>query len=771
MLWSESEYVSGALLLHLFIIIVCSSAHCLSEADLETDWEYEPQVWSFDDSLSNEEESDELEASSSYQQTDVCGSDSGGNCGSIYNVENRHNSDYQEDDPHRRQYFLRSTTRQGGSNQNGTKEECTQLRVDVQEAVVCDSTRCDKFDFEWPRYDNQLTVIETTKHGMRFHRVDYAFAETITKKSTDREFVQDDAGERIKFDLLDLFKPKPSSTTMNPMPNTPTQNPHEASTMTPPTIRPFVSPQTNPPPGPTSTSAPPTTPLSSTTITSTTTTTNPYGTSSTPISPTTQPTAPVTISTTTLSPDQPTGERDAAPQEEKLITTFRLSSRRPKQTMIGFGGALSDSTCYNIKSLSPEMAKSLMEDYYGDRGLRYNIARMSIGSSDFSLSPYTNNDRGDPSNNSQNYPRYQSNEEDDLEMRNFHLVPEDYDYKLPVARQAIATSRQEIKFFSSMWSPPVWMKNNSHIVHGYLKGDVYGPYYRALAEYMVKWMDAYRRNGLNLWGMTVMNEPVTGVKPFIFHNSLGITQDDYVTFIKLYLGPILKQYGFENVKLMALDDNKGYIPFWAKAVLEDQEASKYISGIGVHWYMNDEYENMNLLSKYFPDKFILATEACNGYLPFQVHALPGDWDRGVAYMFDIIKTIQKNSAGWVDWNMVLDLYGGPSWVGNYLDAPVIVNPSRDEYYKSPMFYAMGHFSKFVERNSTRLDHRIANARYDYPLEAVGFKTPKDYIVIVALNANKHKVPFKIIVDRKHVRTVTLRADSFNTLIFKWNNST
>ena len=48
-------------------------------------------------------------------------------------------------------------------------------------------------------------------------------------------------------------------------------------------------------------------------------------------------------------------------------------------------------------------------------------------------------------------------------------------------------------------------------------------------------------------------------------------------------------------------------------------------------------------------------------------------------------------SGWLDWNMALDLNGGPSWVPNYQDSPIIVNASANEFYKGPMFYAMGHF--------------------------------------------------------------------------------
>lgn len=677
--------VFSILCLCLQVLATVASLVDKSDSSDEPDWDFEPRTWSPD-----EQENPDSTFDSSDLLSDKFSQD-------LPSDENQHN----------RHHYLGEKIQL-----KQTGNECSQFRVDTREAIVCDKTRCDKLDVEWPQYDNQIKLIETTKHGMRFHQADFAFTNSRSFQSAAKEKQPTRQANKdlpIKLDIFDFLKPK--TTTANPK-----SSPSYAST--------------------------------STTTTTTTTTTSAPQSARPNIGP--------------LKTDNSTGR---ATNTTRLVTTLRLETGRRMQTMIGFGGALSDSTCRNIKSLSPAMAKSLMEDYFGNRGIRYNIARMSMGSSDFSTSPYTNNDRSESMN------RLAIDQGDDVDMSRFRLTEEDYEYKLPVARQAIATSRQEIKFVSSLWSPPIWMKNNSHIVHGYLKGDVYGPYYKALAELIVRWLEAYKKNGINFWATTALNEPVTGVLPFIFHNSLGITRDDYVTFIKLYLGPMLQSRGLADVKLLILDDNKGYIPKFARKVFEDQEASKYVAGVAVHWYMNDEYENLNFLAKEYPNKFILSTEACNGFLPFQVHALPGNWDRGVAYMYDIIKLVQKNAAGWVDWNMALDLGGGPTWIKNNLDAPIIVNAQRDEYYKSPMFYALGHFSRFVERNSTRLDYRIANAQYDYPFEVVAFHDPKGYIVIVALNANHHPVPLRVIVGKQLIRVVTLRADSFNTIIFKWKSKT
>ena len=55
------------------------------------------------------------------------------------------------------------------------------------------------------------------------------------------------------------------------------------------------------------------------------------------------------------------------------------------------------------------------------------------------------------------------------------------------------------------------------------------------------------------------------------------------------------------------------------------------------------------------------------------------------------KDLSNWVVGWTDWNMALDLEGGPNWVYNFVDSPVIVNATVNEFYKQPTYYAMGHF--------------------------------------------------------------------------------
>lgn len=56
----------------------------------------------------------------------------------------------------------------------------------------------------------------------------------------------------------------------------------------------------------------------------------------------------------------------------------------------------------------------------------------------------------------------------------------------------------------------------------------------------------------------------------------------------------------------------------------------------------------------------------------------------------------------MDWNLALDTNGGPSMTYD-IDAAVIINKTGAEFYKQPIFYAMGHFSKFVPPGAKRVE--------------------------------------------------------------------
>lgn len=63
--------------------------------------------------------------------------------------------------------------------------------------------------------------------------------------------------------------------------------------------------------------------------------------------------------------------------------------------------------------------------------------------------------------------------------------------------------------------------------------------------------------------------------------------------------------------------------------------------------------------------------------------------------------------GYIDWNIALNDQGGPTGPANLtLDAAVIINQTNGEFYKQPIFYAIGHFSKFIPPGSKKINVTI-----------------------------------------------------------------
>ncbi|EPB78357.1 O-Glycosyl hydrolase family 30 [Ancylostoma ceylanicum] len=369
-----------------------------------------------------------------------------------------------------------------------------------------------------------------------------------------------------------------------------------------------------------------------------------------------------------------------------------VDARQEFQSIIGFGGAFTDSVGINLNSLKESTRQKLLEAYFGKNGIGYNLGRVPIASTDFSTREYSYADV-----------------EGDMKMTGFSLTDEDFDYKIPYILTAMNLTGGKIRLFASPWSAPGWMKTNGRMKGGgTLKGKVNGPYYQSYATYLVRFFEEYAKNGIPFWGMTLQNEPTSGALPFYGWQTMLLTATMERDFVKGILGPLFKSNSAtKNLKVIALDDNRLSLPRWADIIFNDPEATKYVDGIGVHWYLN-----FLMPAKVFttthnrhPDKFLLATEACAGST--LIHGpVMGDWYRAEEYAEDIITDLNNFVAGWTDWNICLDEQGGPNWVSNFVDSPIIVNASADEFYKQPMFYAMGHFSKFIKMDAVGIATKV-----------------------------------------------------------------
>lgn len=431
--------------------------------------------------------------------------------------------------------------------------------------------------------------------------------------------------------------------------------------------------------------------------------------------------------------------------------TIELNPRKQYQTILGFGGAFTDAATQNILSLSNAAQENLLRSYFSPAGIQYSLGRVPMGSIDFSTRIYSYDD----------VPN-------DFELHYFHLVEEDLHYKIPVIVRAMKMSDREISLFATPWSAPAWMKTNNSMMGGTLQGVAGDAYHETYAKYFTKFFDAYAQFGIHFWGTSVVNEPTDNVGII---QSMIFTPTDERDLIKRDLGPELKAHDPE-IHLMILDDDVGFLnekanlPNWADTIMSDPLVAQYVSGTGIHWYFEptDHLQRLDATHVHFPDKFILATEACPGafIVPFTGPRL-GYFEDGMMYAHDIINDLQHAVIGWTDLNLALDAEGGPNWTHNFTDAPIIVNAKQDVFYKQPTFYVLGHFSKFIPKGSMRIDAALSGPS---TLEAVAFKTPEHHIVVVVLNHDKNNAtPFYIHDPERGYIQASIPSMAIQTYIF------
>ncbi|XP_023226745.1 glucosylceramidase-like [Centruroides sculpturatus] len=423
------------------------------------------------------------------------------------------------------------------------------------------------------------------------------------------------------------------------------------------------------------------------------------------------------------------------------------------QEILGFGGAFTDASGINILSLPAKLQDQLLRGYYSSDGLDYTIGRVPMASCDFSTRVYSYDD----------VPG-------DFNLTHFNLTKEDLELKIPLILRAEELQSKSIKLFASPWSAPGWMKNSGKMAGpGVLKGKPGGEYYQTWADYFVRFLQAYEELNVTFWGVTAENEPMEGFIPNYSFQAMGFTAQTQRDFIRYNLGPTLKRngYGIDKLKLMIMDDQRDLLPTWAEVVLNETVTSQFVAGIAFHWYHNvvAPPELLDITHKKFPNKFMLSTEACIESPHWDKQKVKlGSWERGESYAYDIIQDLNHWTSGWVDWNLALNPEGGPNWVKNFVDSPIIVNVTAKEFYRQPTYYALAHFSKLLPPGSIRIGSNLKGLNID-KFNIVAFQRPDNGTVLVIINRNDFAIDF-ILKDFIFNLKYTASPHSFQSFIWK-----
>ena len=425
---------------------------------------------------------------------------------------------------------------------------------------------------------------------------------------------------------------------------------------------------------------------------------------------------------------------------DKSTNQIEIFPDRKYQKITGFGGSFTEASAYLLNQLSPKNRKKIIDAYFGPEGARYSLTRTHMNSCDFSVSNYS-----------------YAPEEGDIELASFS-IDEDRDDIIPMIKEAMAVSEDGFKILASPWTAPPWMKDNKDWVGGKLLPK----YYDVWALFFSKYIDAYKVEGIDIWGVTVENEPLGNDSNW---ESMHYTPEEMTQFVQHHLGPILEANGKGDVKILGYDQNREHLNEWVDVMFKDEVTSKYYDGTAIHWYASTYEvfpEALQYAHKKAPEKHLIQSEACvDAEVPkwqddawyWSKEATDWGWDWApeqdkhlhpkyvpvYRYARDIIGCLNNWVDGWVDWNMVLDRKGGPNWFENWCVAPVIVDPEKDEVYFTPLYETLAHFSRYIRPGATR----IGFENQDSSLQVTAAENPDGSIAIVILNEDNEPKSFAL----------------------------
>lgn len=277
-------------------------------------------------------------------------------------------------------------------------------------------------------------------------------------------------------------------------------------------------------------------------------------------------------------------------------------------------------------------------------------------------------------------------------------------------------------------------------------------YQPAYALYLSKYLTAYAAAGVDVWGITVQNEPQpqTGT---LTYEGMWFPLTAELEFVAEYLGPQLAA-DHPDTKIFIFDHNQADAFWYAAPLLADPIASKFVDGVAFHWYSGPDWSPLDELTAAFPNALLLASEATVGREETNDFFKPSSmvWDHGEYYGTFILQDLVHNSIGFIDWNILLDNKGGPDHgdpTGELCeglipcgsDAMLIADltVSPPVVYKQAFYWYMGHVSRFVPPGSVRVGGMLervgggGGGNNTTPILGAAFETPQGDTVLVLQN--------------------------------------
>lgn len=478
-----------------------------------------------------------------------------------------------------------------------------------------------------------------------------------------------------------------------------------------------------------------------------------------------------------------------------------------RQTIDGFGGSLTESSAFVLACLSPEQRKAILEELYGEKGANFSVTRTQIGASDFSVEgKYSLAEKdGDVALESfsldrdkEGFPQAKYPQIRDEHYDLYHLMLDVWNIKQ-------AQDDKTYRIMANTWTAPAWMKENKKYYereNGFHRGGALLPqFYQAYADYLAKYVEAWRAEGVNIWAVTPVNEPMGNDGGW---ESMDFWPEVESLFIADYLGPTFEKRGLGDVAIYGFDQNIFEMEPYTRAIYGNPKAKDYTTGMAVHWYgstLDCFPEVLDRVHAANPDKTIFHSEGCIDNLGCEpwdgvterIGFKESGWFNNDQFWWDTVSTDWAYSTQWAgethpkyvavhryaryiingmnhwltgfcDWNIVLDSVGGPNHVRNFCGAQVMVDYANDIIYFTPYYYVLKQFSRSMRPGDTVLGVKANRQELTANVYLCATVNDKGEYAVNILNTGKAvKFPLQI---GGYVADIEMPANCVETIIVK-----
>jgi len=280
--------------------------------------------------------------------------------------------------------------------------------------------------------------------------------------------------------------------------------------------------------------------------------------------------------------------------------------------------------------------------------------------------------------------------------------------------------------------------------NSWTSGQLNPDYYQDYATYFVKWVEAFKKEGINIYAITPQNEPLNRGNSA----SLYMGWEEQRNFVKTALGPQFAQAGL-STKIYAYDHNYDYDNIdsqknYPVKIYEDEVAASYLAGAAYHNYGGDRSELLEVHNSR-PDKELIFTETSIG-----------EWNSGRNLEERLLEDMASIALGTVNnwckavmvWNLMLDNDLGPNRPGGCTTCYGAVDIGYDykTIRRNSHYYIIGHLASVVKPGAVRIGAKGYNGE---GITYTAFENTDGTYALVLLNNSDVKTKITISDENNH----------------------